>query len=68
MSTIGKLIRDLWWSRQRKTDLLILWPACKQLAPSLDHAKAAFMTHAVNDPAWIRYYGDGLWRAIDKLT
>ena len=44
-----------WWrKRQRRIDLDILWPTCKRLAPDLDHAKAAFMFHAVNDKAWTK--------------
>jgi hypothetical protein len=57
-----------WWSRQRAIDLQILWPQCKKIAPDLDHAKAAFMVHAANDPAWARYYGEKLLSIVDKLT
>lgn len=60
-------LRNWWWSRQRKMDLLILWPECKRLAPDMDRAKAAFMVHASIDPAWVCYYRDDLWKAVDEL-
>lgn len=63
-----KFLREWWWARQRKMDLLLLWPQCKQLAPTLQLAKVAFMYHAVNDPAWSHYYGDKLPSVIDSLT
>jgi hypothetical protein len=47
----------------------ILWPSCKELAPDLDHAKAAFAVHAFNDPAWIDFYGeDRLKQVIGSLS
>lgn len=42
----------LWHARQRAVDLQILWPICREQAPDLDHAKAAFAVHAFNDEAW----------------
>jgi hypothetical protein len=30
----------------------MLWPTCVEQARDLAHAKAAFATHALNDPAW----------------
>ena len=46
-----------WWrKRMRKSDLAILWPACVQNAPDLDHAKAAFAYHVFNDSAWTKEY------------
>jgi hypothetical protein len=41
-----------WRARQRKIDLKILWPLCKEMAEDLDQAKAAFMMHANHDEAW----------------
>lgn len=63
-----KWLRNLWWARQRATDLQILWPVCKEQARDLDHAKVAFMVHAANDPCWVRYYGEDLWKIVDKLS
>lgn len=60
-------LRNLWWERQRASDLVILWPICKERAASLDQAKAAFMVHAMNSPCWVRHYGEDLWRTIDAL-
>jgi hypothetical protein len=61
-------LRNWWWARQRAMDLRILWPSCKELAPNLDKAKQAFMMHAINDPAWVRHYGEKLWEAVNALT
>ena len=63
-----RAFQSWWWSRQRAADLQLLWPVCKQLAPDLDHAKAAFAFHAFNDPAWIDAFGEaGLIEAINRL-
>jgi hypothetical protein len=57
-----------WWrARQRQIDLEILWPTCKELAPDLDHAKAAFAVHAFNDTAWLCLGADVIVAAIDEL-
>lgn len=56
-----------WWARQRAIDLEILWPQCKAMAPDMDHARAAFAVHAFNDPAWVRHYQGGLFKAIEEL-
>jgi len=37
------------------------------MAFDLDQAKHAFMQHAINDPAWVRVYGEKLWSIVDKL-
>ena len=42
-----------WHWTQRRIDLQILWPSCRDQAPDLDHAKAAFMWHAMHDHAWL---------------
>lgn len=57
-------LRNWWWARQRAVDLQTLWPACKKLAPDLDHAKAAFAVHAFQDPAWVKFYGDDRLKQI----
>ena len=59
-----------WWrAHQRRMDLAILWPVCKQEAPTLEHAKLAFLTHALNDTAWTKDYGrEALVRYVDTLT
>lgn len=38
----------------RSADMKFLWPQLKARAQSLDHAKAGFYTHIVNDPAWTK--------------
>ena len=58
-----------WWrATQRRTDMSTLWPACKQHAEDLDHAKAAFYFHASNDPAWTTDYDeDALIQFVNEL-
>ena len=58
-----------WWrKRQRAIDLEILWPQCCELAPDLDHAKAAFAMHAFHDHAWTADYShDELKDYIDQM-
>ncbi len=43
-------------ARQRKVDLKILWPICKEMAEDLDEAKATFMVHVMHDEAWTADY------------
>jgi hypothetical protein len=49
------MIRRLlaWWhARQRAIDIEILWPACRDQAPDLMHAREVFYVHAMCDEAW----------------
>jgi hypothetical protein len=41
-----------WWRRQRKTDLEVLWVALKAASPTIKEARAAFLNHCIQDPAW----------------
>lgn len=50
-------VRNLWWARQRKIDLEVLWPACKEHTRNIAAARAAFAMHAFSDTCWIGYYG-----------
>ena len=53
----------------RNTDMSTLWPVCKEHAKDLDHAKAAFFMHVINDPAWPYHYSEQeLKEYVDKLT
>jgi hypothetical protein len=67
MMGLVALIRMWWQRRQRAIDLDILWPICCANAPDLDHAKAAFAVHAVNDPAWLALGDDEMMDIIDRL-
>lgn len=60
-------LRGLWYARQRKIDLQILWPSCVAVARDLDHAKAAFAVHALGDPAWVFLGHNEAYRIIDEL-
>jgi hypothetical protein len=56
---------DIWYARQRRLDLDLLWPACKEKAKDLDHAKVAFAFHAFHDKAWL-WLGEDHIRQILK--
>jgi hypothetical protein len=57
-----------WRKLQRRTDMNTLWPACKEHAKSLDHARVAFYAHASNDTAWTKdYTADELMDFISQL-
>jgi hypothetical protein len=71
-----KWLLKFWRARQRAIDLDILWPECLRQAkeweqadvPALDLAKAAFMTHCANDPAWTKDYDEAsLVAYVDRL-
>lgn len=64
---ILQAIRSFWRAHQRRIDLQILWPVCREEANDLDHAKAAFAVHAYHDPAWLELGEDELFAFIDRL-
>lgn len=45
-----------WWrKRQRRIDVEILWPCCKEEeAPSMYMARSVFRHHCIYDPAWTK--------------
>ena len=61
------LIKAWWAARRRSIDLEILWPICKTGANDIEHAKAAFAYHALNDPAWQTLGEAEILRRIDAL-
>ncbi len=63
-----KWLLNWWHARQRKIDLNILWPSCKELAPDMDHAKAAFAVHAFHDRAWLCLGEAEIYERIEALT
>jgi hypothetical protein len=64
---IGLILR--WWhARQRAIDIEFLWPSCRDQARDLDHARAAFASHAFNDRAWLALGENEIVRQIDGLT
>jgi len=54
--------------QRRRIDLQILWPACKENARDIDHARAAFAVHAFNDPAWASLGHDEIAKRISALV
>jgi hypothetical protein len=57
-----------WWHRhQRKVDVQILWPSCRELCADLNQAKAAFAQHAYNDAAWQELGDAEIRHQIDLL-
>ena len=49
-------IMSRWDRTNRRSDMQILWPACKEHADTIEQAQAAFMFHISNDSAWTRHY------------
>lgn len=58
---------SLWHRQQRAIDLAVLWPACRQHARTLEHARAAFASHALSDPAWRELGEAEISRQINAL-
>lgn len=59
---------QFWYAaRQRRIDIQILWPACKQQTSHLIHARDAFREHAFNDDAWMCLGMGEVDRLIDEL-
>jgi hypothetical protein len=67
MLGLFEFFRDLWRQRQRRLDLEILWPLCREKAKTLEGAKIAFALHAHNDPAWTCLGRDHIDQVIDAL-
>ena len=60
-------LQGLWYARCRRIDMQVLWPSCAAQARDLNHAKAAFATHAFNDPAWMFLGRETVRQMIDEL-
>jgi hypothetical protein len=60
-------IRSLWRQHQRKLDLQILWPTCREKAKTLEEARMAFGIHAYHDPAWNELGDEHIARIIAEL-
>lgn len=59
----------LWRVMQRRLDLTILWVELKGQAADIDHAKAAFFYHVINDTAWTTdFTKEELIEIVDALT
>ena len=54
-------------ARRREIDMMILWPACRQMTDDVDRAKEAFAVHAFHDAAWLELGNDEIRRRIDAL-
>jgi hypothetical protein len=64
---IWKWFWDWWYWRLRRIDMKFLWPSCRRISPNIDQARAAFMVHAFNDPAWMWLGELKIIMFIDKL-
>lgn len=66
---IFAILGRLWRKSQRETDILILWPACKEQAKDIQNARGVFFAHCAIDPVWYKDYTDAeLIRIIDRLN
>ena len=76
MSILRALLAPWHWT-QRRIDLQVLWPACKQEAFKrrdqyggddwLDRARGAFALHCHNDGAWLVLGDEEISRRIGRL-
>lgn len=57
----------LWHKRQRDIDIQLLWPTCRDVAPEIDVARAAFACHALHDSAWAEIGEDEIIKFISTL-
>jgi hypothetical protein len=64
---MGWLI-DRWRSRQRRIDIDILWPSCRDQAHDLEQARMAFAMHAFHDKAWLCLGENEIMRQIGELN
>lgn len=62
-----KWILNWWHARQRRIDLQILWPMCKDYAHDLEEAREVFLFHAVNDYAWLSLGHEEIIKVIERL-
>lgn len=62
-----RAIREWWDARRRRIDMDILWPLCLEGAGNLEHAKAAFLTHCLADPAWQSLGANATIEFVDSL-
>jgi hypothetical protein len=60
-------LKSIWYWRSRRADLEILWPACREQAKDIYHARAAFAVHALHDRAWLVLGRRKVERIIDGL-
>ena len=67
MNWLYQLLVDWWRAQQRALDIQILWPACKDEAPDIAAAKAAFSLHCFSDDAWASLSVVEMLRQIDAL-
>jgi hypothetical protein len=67
-----RLLVSLHYLYMRRLDRVLLWPACKAAAEErgmgINAAKAAFASHAFNDPPWQHLGRDETIRQIDRLS
>lgn len=57
-----------YYARLRRLDIEILWPTLKDQAADLDHARLAFIVHAMGDPAWTFLPYDDMIQIIYHLS
>lgn len=58
MSELVRFFLLPWWWVQRRADVRMLWPICRQFAATPADAREAFLLHAMITPCWIEFYGE----------
>lgn len=52
-----RLILIPFWWLQRRADVKILWPTCRDFSQNIEAAHNAFFSYALTKACWIDYYG-----------
>jgi hypothetical protein len=52
-----RLLLSPWWWLQRRSDMKLLWPTCRDFSPTIEAARDAFFQYAVTKACWMDYYG-----------
>lgn len=67
IETITKNIKSRWRLHCRHADIVVLWPIIKSYSDSIEHARVAFLLHAIGDSAWSDLDNAEMHAIIDTL-
>jgi hypothetical protein len=63
-----RLILSPFWWMQRRSDVQIVWPTCRDFSQNISVARNAFFSYALTRACWIDHYGaNRLSEEIEKL-
>ena len=67
MIVLFRAVRSWWRARQRKIDMVTVWPELIAQARDEQHAKRALAMHIAHDPAWDDLNDDEKRAFIERL-